>query len=233
MEVKQCWVILTRWRWIALLPSLVIVGIGLATYSPPPPTYTTTINLSAGLPPSSGTTGSNKSQHFDSAYYSWISSEYFVASLSDWVKTGSFAHAVSTQLQSQGFELSPAAVKNGLMSDYVRSQLVLYFTAGSQEQLIALAKASIKVLQTKNAAVFPQLGGQNASIIPLDEPIVTPVPVTWKSIIDLGLRVGVGLGVGIMLAFLAHYLDPMVRTRADVEQLPIEFLGQIPPAESE
>jgi hypothetical protein len=33
-----------------------------------------------------------------------------------------------------------------------------------------------------------------------------------------------------MSAFVAHYLDPMLRSRADVERLPVQVLAEIPPA---
>ena len=35
-------------------------------------------------------------------------------------------------------------------------------------------------------------------------------------------------GVGVLLAFGAHYLDPHLRTRSDAEQLGLTVLGQIP-----
>lgn len=231
MELREYWIILKRWRWVTLLPAIVIVGIGLATYSPVPPTYTATVRLSAGLPPSAGAAGSPDHAYFDPAYYAWMTSEYLVASLSDWARTGAFAQAVSTELDAQGINLTQAAVYRGLTSDYVRSQLVLYFNAGSPEHIIDTSRAAIKVLQTQNATAFPQLGGQNAKVIQLDEPAVTSEPVFLRSLIDLGMRVVVGVGVGVMLAFLSHYLDPMLRTGEDVERLHLRVIAQIPPAE--
>jgi capsular polysaccharide biosynthesis protein len=47
-------------------------------------------------------------------------------------------------------------------------------------------------------------------------------------LLALPLRVLAGLGVGVLLAFGAHYLDPHLRTRSDAEQLGLTVLGQIP-----
>ena len=233
MEAREYWTILKRWWWVALPPAIVIIGLGIATYSPPPIAFTTTIRLSAGIHPSGSATGYPEPTNFDPAYFSWLTSEYFVASLSDWVETGAFARAVSSELASQGVKLPAEAVQSGLVSDYVRSQLILHLSAGSADHVVAIARGAIQVLETQNAAAFPQLGGRNASIIALDEPKAAYAPMSLHSRIDLVLRVVIGLGVGILLALIAHYLDPMLRTRADVEQLPLQVIGQIPHAEDE
>ena len=71
MELRAYGIILRRWWWAALLPALVVSGIGLATYAQPMPAYVTTLRFFASLPPTTTTAGS-----FDPAYYSWLSSEY-------------------------------------------------------------------------------------------------------------------------------------------------------------
>lgn len=226
MEIREYWAILKRWRWIAVLPAICIAAIGLITRSPVPHIYTTTIRFSASVPP---TYRDPEEAQFDTAYHAWITSEYFVASLSDWVKTEAFARSVSDKLESQDIDLHPATIQNGLASDYVRSQLVLSITSGSHEHLIATARAATDVLQTQNASIFPQLGGQNAPVIPLDEPMPQAAPISLRSQIYVALRIGLGIGVGLMLASLAHYLDPMLRTRDDVERLSMEIIAEIPP----
>ncbi|GDX67305.1 hypothetical protein LBMAG37_04590 [Anaerolineae bacterium] len=223
MELRAYGIILRRWWWAALLPALVVSGIGFATYAQPVPAYAATLRFSAGLPPAAATVGG-----FDPAYYSWLSSEYFAAGLADWVHTGDFASAVSANLQPDGVLLEASAVQAALSSDYARSMLSIYVRTASQADTAALAHAVTRVLQTQNADAFPQLGGTPAQVLALDEPVVALAAPGWNAILALPLRVLAGLGAGLLLAFGAHYLDPHLHTRSDAEQLGITVLGQIP-----
>lgn len=223
MELRAYGIILRRWWWAALLPALVVSGIGFATYAQPVPAYAATLRFSAGLPPAAATVGG-----FDPAYYSWLSSEYFAAGLADWVHTGDFASAVSANLQPDGVLLEASAVQAALSSDYARSMLSIYVRTASQADTAALAHAVTRVLQTQNADAFPQLGGTPAQVLALDEPVVALAAPGWNAILALPLRVLAGLGAGLLLAFGAHYLDPHLHTRSDAEQLGITVLAQIP-----
>lgn len=223
MELRAYGIILRRWWWAALLPALVVSGIGFATYAQPVPAYAATLRFSAGLLPAAATVGG-----FDPAYYSWLSSEYFAAGLADWVHTGDFASAVSANLQPDGVLLEASAVQAALSSDYARSMLSIYVRTASQADTAALAHAVTRVLQTQNADAFPQLGGTPAQVLALDEPVVALAAPGWNAILTLPLRVLAGLGAGLLLAFGAHYLDPHLHTRSDAEQLGITVLGQIP-----
>lgn len=223
MELRAYGIILRRWWWAALLPALVVSGIGFATYAQPVPAYAATLRFSAGLPPAAATVGG-----FDPAYYSWLSSEYFAAGLADWVHTGDFASAVSANLQPDGVLLEASAVHAALSSDYARSMLSIYVRTASQADTAALAHAVTRVLQTQNANVFPQLGGTPAQVLALDEPVVALAAPGWNAILALPLRVLAGLGAGLLLAFGAHYLDPHLHTRSDAEQLGITVISQIP-----
>lgn len=222
MELRAYFRILRRWWLLVLLPALVVGGAGLATYQPPPATYGATVRFTASLPPTL------QGQGFDPNYYSWLTSEYIVGSLSDWIRTGSFARAVSDELAAQGQDITPPVVQAALSSDYVRSQLILFVNTGSTEATFAIASAAVKVLQTRNADAFPQLGGVNAVVTALDEPSVGLSTPGLRSLLDLPIRLGLGLAVGLALAFAAHYLDPFIRTRDDVLQLDLKVLAEIP-----
>ncbi len=222
MELRFYFIPLRRWWWLVLLPTLVVGGIGLATYQRPAITYGTTVRFTASLPPTLQSNG------FDPNYYSWLTSEYIVGSLADWIKTGAFAQAVSDELAARGKTIPPAAIQGALASDYVRSQLVLFVNAGNPDDAQAIAEAAIKVLQTRNANAFPQLGGVNALVTPLDSPNVGAAPPGLRSMLDLPIRLGLGLAVGLALAYLAHYLDPFIRAKSDIELLGLKVLGEIP-----
>ena len=222
MELRAYFRILRRWWLLVLLPALIVGGVGLATYQRLPATYGATIRFTASLPPTL------KGQGFDPNYYSWLTSEYIVGSLSDWIKTGSFAQAVSDELAAQGKTIASPVVQAALSSDYVRSQLILFVNTGSTEDTFAIAGAAVKVLQTRNADAFPQLGGVNAVVTALDTPSVGLSTPGLRSLLDLPIRLGLGLAVGLALAFAAHYLDPFIRTRDDVLQLDLKVLAEIP-----
>ena len=223
MEIKLYLKILLRWWWLVAIPALVIGAVGLITYHRPPVTYGTTVRFSASLPPTlSAAPGA------DPNYYSWLTSEYIVGGLSDWIKTGAFAQAVSDELAAQGKTIPAPAVQGALASDYVRSQLVLFVNSGSPDDAAAIANAAITVLQTRNAEAFPQLGGHNAIVTALDAPTVGASPPGLRAMLDLPLRLLLGLGVGIALAFAAHTLDPFIHDRRDVETLGLAVKGEIP-----
>jgi capsular polysaccharide biosynthesis protein len=200
----------------------VIGGVGLVTYQRPATTYGTTVRFTASLPPTLN------GQGFDPNYYSWLTSEYIVGSLADWIKTGTFAQAVSDELQAEGKPMAAPVVQGSLASDYVRSQLNLYVTSDSTEHAFDIATAAIKVLQTRNADAFPQLGGVNAVVTALDAPNVGVSSPGLRSLVDLPIRLGLGLAVGVALAFIAHYFDPYIRTKQDVSQLDLKVLAEIP-----
>ena len=223
MELRAYGIILRRWWWAALVPAVIISGIGFATFAQPAPAYAATLRFSAGLPPAAATAGG-----FDPAYFSWLSPAYLVASLADWVRTGDFASAVSANLQPDGVLLEASAVQAALSSDYARSMLSVYVRAASQADAAALAQAVTRVLQTQNANAFPQLGGTPAQVLALDEPVVALAAPGWSETFALPLRVLAGLGAGLLLAFGAHYLDPHLHTRHDAEQLGLTVIGQIP-----
>lgn len=222
MELRTYIHIIRRWWWLILIPLIIIGGIGLATYQRPPTTYGSTVRFTASLPPTVSGEG------FDPTYYSWLTSEYIVGSLSDWIKTGAFAEAVSEELAARNQPLSPIDVQGALSSDYVRSQLLLYVNTGNPDATKAIADAAITVLQTRNANAFPQLGGENAVVNALDVPSVGATTPGLRSMLDLPIRLGLGLAVGIALAFAAHYLDPRIRNRDDVDLLGLKVMGEIP-----
>ena len=222
MELRESWTILRRRWWLALIPALLVSGIGLAMYAPPPTLYGTTVRLTASLPPTAEESG------FDPAYYSWLSSEYIVTALAGWMKTTTFAKSVSADLAAEGIDISPATIRGGLVSDFRRSELVLYLSLPSPEHLTAMAESAVDVLQEQNGTVFPQLGGENAIVVALDEPQVAASPPSIRSRLELFLRIGIGIAFGVALAFAAHYLDPMVRTRTEVERLGLICVGEIP-----
>ena len=83
-------------------------------------------------------------------------------------------------------------------------------------------------LTEENADALPQLGGETAVLTQLDTPVVNAIGGGVRNQLDLPLRVALALFAGLGLALLAHYLDPTVRERAEVERAGLSIIGEIP-----
>jgi capsular polysaccharide biosynthesis protein len=211
-----------RWWWLILLPALAAAAYGLATYRAPGVAYGASVRYLVGQPAGLGaTTG------YDPNYYRWLTSEYISSALKDWVRTGDFAEAVSARLAEAGLQIPAGAIQGALGSDNVRSVLVVFVTWGDAAQAPAILNAASGAL-AENAAVFPQLGGLAAEVVPLDVPSPGPIAPSLRSRLDLPLKVILGLALGVGLALAAHYVDPFVREKRELEELGLNVLAEIP-----
>ena len=223
MEIRRYWEVLKR-RWLlVLVPAIVVLGIGLLTYQPPVPVYTVGVRFIAGQTPTPGTELEDEER-----YYNWLTSEYIVNGLTDWVRGGEFATAVSQYLAGQGHNIPAVAIQAGLAADNARSMLTLSLSGANTKELAAMMDGVIAVLITQNAAALPQLGEENALLTQLDQPTVTQLPTGIRNQLDLPLRILLALLAGIGLALLVEYLDPTIRDRDELEEIGLEILGEIP-----
>jgi capsular polysaccharide biosynthesis protein len=228
MELRQYWKIARRWWWLILLPALAATIYGLATFQTPPVTYTTSLRFTAGQPETLAA-----SPNYDPNYYRWLTSEYIVSGLKDWARTGAFAEAVSAELAERGLIIPAAALNGSIVTDNARSILSVSISWGDPDQLTAIAEVVSAVLREQNSAAFPQLGGEAAVVISMDRPGIAPVPPSLRARLDLPLKVGLGLAAGIALALLAHYFDPFIRGKEELEAVGLNVIAEIPRGRSE
>lgn len=222
MELRQYWKFFLR-RWpFALVPAIVVAVFTLATYHAPAPVFNTGVRFLVGQSPLTDNPDDQQ------RYYNWLTSEYIVNGLTDWVRGGQFAQAVSAELAAQGIDVPAGAIQGGLAADNTRSMMTLSLSYSNGEQLPAIMTAVTHVLQTQNSQALPQLGGATAVLTQLDQPIVNQIPAGLRSQLDLPLRIALAFAAGLALAFLVEYLDPTVRDRAELTQLGIALLGEIP-----
>jgi hypothetical protein len=211
---------------LILLPTLVVGLYGLATYRAPTGGYALSLRYTAGQPATLA-----ESPNYDPNYYRWLTSEYIVNALKDWTRTGNFVAAVNAKLSAGGSTMPPASISG---ADNARSILVIYLSTGlsdpqvATEQLRQTAEAVTTVLQEQNAEVFPQLGGQAAVVTPLDTAAPGRVPPSLRAQLELPLKIGLGLVVGVALALAAHYLDPFVREKDELEKMGLRVIAEMP-----
>ena len=223
MELRRYWTILRRYWGLALIPAAIVLIAGVATWRPAPTVYNVGVRFLVGQPP-----GAAAAEFDEQRYYNWLASEYIVNGLTDWVRGGNFAAAVSETLAEQGVDAPPGLIQGGLAVDNARSMLTVSLTMGDPELLEQTLDGVIAVLTEDNAAALPQLGGETAVLTQLDEPVVNAIAPGIRGQLDLPLRVALALAVGLGLALLAHYLDPTVRDRAELERVGLPVLGVIP-----
>lgn len=223
MELRIYWNLLRR-RWLLILiPAVIVLALSLLTYTPPAPLYNVGVRFIAGQHPTIGSDTSDEERN-----NAWTASEYLTNSLTDWVRTGHFAAAVSTRLAEQGIDVPPAAIVAAAAADNARSTMTLSFTYHDPAVLQSIMEAAIVVLQERNADALPQLGDQPAEVVPLDPPIINQIPPALRSRLDLPLRVILALAAGLGLALLIEYLDPTIHGRQELETLNLPILGEIP-----
>ncbi len=219
MELRTLLKILKRYWYLILIPPVLVGLFTLFTYHAPAPTYTSTLRFSVGYAPDQQTTSL-----YDRNYPAWLTSEYMAGGLSDWAKTGDFAQAVA---DASGSNISAGEVAGSLVSDHLRSIVVLYLNGSDPDRLTTIGNAAIKVLQVRNNVVFPQ-NGKGAVVTALDGVVVAPAPPSLRTRLDIPIRIGLGLVLGLVLAFLVWYFDPRLRDRADAEAIGLNIIAEIP-----
>jgi len=223
MELRAYWSFIKR-RWLLILiPAAVVLAVALITYSPPAPAYNAGVRFIAAQEPSEAAVLSDEER-----LANWQTSEYIVNTLTEWVRGGQFAELVSQTMAEQGRDIPPASVQGTISSDNARSVLVLYVTAGAPASVEQILNAAAETLIAHNDLGLPQLGGERAELVQLDEPIVNPVPAGILDQMELPLRILIALVAGVGLALLVEYLDPTVRDRQQLETMGLPVVGEIP-----
>ena len=219
MELRLILKILLRRWWLVIAPPMLVGLITVLTYQAPATAYATTLRFAVGYPPEA-----SLASLYDRTYPAWLASEYIAGGLGDWAKTGDFAQAVAADA---GAGVTAAEVAGSITSDHLRSIVVLYLNGDEAAKLSAIGTAAIKVLQTRNHQVFPQ-NGAGASVIALDSVSIGAAPPSLRNRLDIPIRIALGLAFGVALAFVAHYIDPHVRDRGELEAIGFNILGEIP-----
>lgn len=223
MELIQIVRVLLRRWWLILIPVVIVAVFVVPDLLRPSPAtsggYSTTVRYTAAqeldVPGRDG-------DYQDI----WLASELTVNALTEWVRTTRFRQEVADFAAGRGVEFDPLAL--GIISDNQRSIGVLVLSWDDADQLSIIVNAAIEVMQTRAQDYFPQLEQQPARVTLLDEPVITAVPPSLPNRFAPFLRLAIGLGVGLVLAFLVEYLDRTLRRREEVEALGMRVIATIP-----
>ena len=224
-------ILLRRW-WLVAIPTIVAILYAALTYAAPPTAYTTAIRFTAAQVPTEGAATDDAPRaaapYEDSSYVPWLASEYLVNALTAWVQTNTFLVEVSGSLTAQGIEISAGELAGAFAADNQRSVMAIYITWGDPDQLRYIAEVTVDVMVNGSSQYFPQTAANPVEVVPLDHISVSAASPPLTARIRPLIPVALGLAAGVALAFLVEYLDPTVRTRADLEALGFVVIAEIP-----
>jgi len=226
MELREYWRIVRRFAWlIALVVGLTLVtSLALRLLWPKQQAYAASMRFTVGIIPENG---GGRYYTYD-RYYTWLASEYLVDDLSEVVRSGGFAAAVSQELASQGIQVPPGAISGSTVPVKQHRILTVTINGGDPGRLAAIAEAAAKVLRERNREFLAQLSSENASVFLIDPPGVYAVPPSLRERLDLPLRLALALGVALALAFLLDYADDSVRDGRDLREMGLGLLVALP-----
>ena len=202
MELRTYLQILIRRWWLALIPAIVVLGIGLGNVSP----------ARAGLP---GGHPLHGGLYTGDICHVLVRQVLFgVAGLGIyrlWAgrmgQDRRFCRRGKPRIAKAKRQTSRQhALAGRVATDVKRSMITMFLQGRDARQLEAIATAAITVMQTRNAQAFPQLGPNGAIVRAVDPPSVGDA-CRWGCALNstCPIRVALALGVGIALVFLAHY----------------------------
>jgi capsular polysaccharide biosynthesis protein len=221
MELILYWRIVRRRIWllaVLLLAILISYAIG-----PPAPAagYSSTMRFVVGIRPEPG-----RGEYYTyDRYYSWLTAEYLLDDLAEVVRSYAFARDVT---QEAGLDVPPGTIRGSTASGKLHRILSVSIAWPDADELERIADAIVRVLLERGHVYFAQLSTEDAVVSLIDPPTVVPVGPSLRQRLDLPLRLIIGLGVAVGLAFLLDYVDISIRHRGDLESLGVTVLAEIP-----
>lgn len=224
MEVIQITKILMRRWWLVLIPILIVGIVAVPEIIRNEPSdaggfgtvirYTAAQQLDA-IP--------NRDGDFQDV---WLASELTVNAFTDWVRTSRFAQAVAEEAAEHGLVVDSAAIS--IAADNQRSVGQIFMNWHDEAQLRLLADSAIIVMQTRSQEAFPQLGGEPAQVVMLDDPHISPAPAPLPNRLRPLLQLAIAAVFGASLAAGAAYFDYTIHERDELERMGLPVIATIP-----
>jgi len=221
MELRQYWQIVARRLWIVVLLPLVVLAASFMLRPQPTLGALANLRLTVGIVPEAG---EGKFYTYD-RYYAWLTAEYLADDLSEVIKSRSFADEVSERL---GANVAPGVIQGATNPQKLHRILTVSVSASSEQQALDIANAIAATLRERGGLFLPQLSAQNAAINVIDPPAIVPPSPGLRQRLDLPLRFALAVVAALGLVFLLDYLDESIRNAAELEQLGLDVLAEIP-----
>ena len=228
MELRQYWQIVYRRWWIIVALLLVVLLSSMLVRPTRAPVYVASMRFMMGLEPEAKT----GDYYAYDKYYTWLTTEYLVDDVSELVRSGAFAQAVSQQLASVGITVPAGAIHGSTQAGTLHRILSVGVTSGDAGQLAQIANAVVAVLPGEIAKHFAQVGTSGVYASLIDPPGIGAVGAGLREKMDLPIRLILALVAGIALAFVLDYLDDSVRNRGELEDEGVAVLAEIPSVRS-
>ncbi len=224
MELREYWKVFARRWWLAVGLALLVLAISLVVGSRVRATYTATTRVLVSVAPEPP----KGSYYTYDKYYSFLTTEYLVDDLSEFVKSRVFAEAIRDELGDPSLDLN--AIQQSQRPKKTHRVLAIDVVTGNADQTLAIAAAAGKVLEKKAADYLIQLSAKDVSIKVIDPPSVAPTGGGLRGLLELAIRTGLGFLAGLAIILLAEYFDGSVRDASETERvLGVPVLGEIPP----
>ena len=227
MELRQYWQVIYRRWWIIVSLVLVVLLISMLTRPTRAPVYVASMRFMMGLEPETA----NGDYYTYDKYYTWLTAEYLVDDVSELVRSGAFAQAVSERLGSAGITMPGGAIQGSTQAGTLHRILTVSITWGNAEQLAHIANAVVAVLPGEIAKHFAQVGTSGVYASLIDPPAVGGVGASLREKMDIPIRMLLALIAGLALAFVLDYLDDSVRNKGELESSGVTVLAEIPPVQ--
>lgn len=221
MELRLYWSIIRKRLWL-VLSLIVLVALSYWILRPPTiQTYTAHMRFVVGLKPEL-----NPGSYYTyDRYYTWLTAEYLLDDLAEVVKSRAFANDVAALA---GIDIPPGAIQGATSAGKLHRILNVSITWPNAEELARIANACVETFLKRGDVYFAQLGTGSGAFSLIDPPSIVPNAPSLRQKLDLPLRLILALVAGLGLAFLLDYLDDSVRHRADLEELNLSILAEIP-----
>lgn len=224
MELRHYWRILRRRLWVVLVMTAGALGASLLLGPTGRPTYVATTRLIISLAPEEK---AGAYYGYDSLY-AFQSAEFLVDDFAELAKSQAFREDIQKAMNDPPADLgSIGGIRSTEKSHRILTLKVAHSDATMAERI---ARAAADALDANASRYFAQLQARKATLTVIDPATVSLEAGPGRSALDVALRTGLGLLAGVALAFLLHYVDPMVRETPEVEALlGLPVLGEIPP----
>ncbi|MGB1253504.1 MAG: hypothetical protein ACPG8W_23030 [Candidatus Promineifilaceae bacterium] len=212
-----------RWR-LMLLSGFITALVTLFALRPSEVIHKVEMRFIVGQPPLASASDDERER-----YYTWVTSEYIVFSISDWVNGTAFYDLILQEVTADGFSTDITELDKIIGATSYRSILLVVVQHTDPELLVATAEATTKIVTNFHNVDIPQIRLAPPTLFPIDN---IPVVVSPRTTISEQLRIPLSIVLAFVLAgvaaIVAERIDKTIRSRDVADTLRIPLLGEIP-----